>query len=202
MRSRSDPRYALLLSNYRNKAITREDIDLLSSRMDYELDEDERQKFAGALNLYVTNKSVHLHNQSYAIEQNKPLLYLCPEFSYNCGICTEDIAGIYIGIDMEVILTKNLNSQLFLCNGSRLVIRDIVYKKPITQTSLPCFIVLEDMKKKYRGKSLVEGKSLIPIFPAVDIIQCVHFEKQLTVINFNCPQHQPPTKCRVLRYHK
>ncbi|CAL8075965.1 unnamed protein product [Orchesella dallaii] len=55
----------------------------------------------------------------------------------------------------------SINIKLAVCNGTRLTIRHIVYKKPRTATSQPCFIVAESVDKKYSGLTLVTGKKYI-----------------------------------------
>lgn len=185
MRSKDDPPFANLLNNIRNKACAPNDLKLLSTRFESVLSQEERDSFKHVVNIFATNRRVHLYAQSYALSQDKPLVYLEPTLQPHCDMCFDNYRGIYVGQDMQVILTRNVSVRLKLCNGTRMYIRDFVYRKARVQNSPPDFITLEDISGSYPGLTLVPGRRIIPLFPCTDTIQCVHeADKKITVKYF------------------
>jgi len=181
LRAKDDIPFARALNSIRNKACTPEDIKLLSTRFESVLSEEERQGFADAVNLFTTNKRSHLYNQSWAISQQKPLVFLEAVLVPPCDQCSEMYNGVYIGKDMEVILNRNINTRLRLCNGTHLVTRHFVFRKKDSQ---PDFIVMESVDGKYNGLTLEKGKKLLPLFPSTERIQCNHLDCKISVKSF------------------
>jgi len=170
----SDETFGFLLDRMRLKACTKEDLELLETRLETNLKEADRERFADAINLFASNAKVNLHNKGYALDKKQPLILLDTIITPHCPQCVEEHPGVYVGLNMNVLISRNLSVRLNVCNGTQGILRQIVYKeKKSPLNTQPDFLVVECLK--YTGKPLPPScRKTFPVFPSRDYDICKH----------------------------
>lgn len=176
LRQCSDLIFAEILSRLAAGETTKEDINILSSRLSDKLSKEERHKFFSSPHLFSTNKAVDLWNGIYLSKLNIPLIKLEPQLIPDCKECLKEFPTCYVGTNVKLCLQKNLIPENCLVNGTNCVVKNVYCSK--ARNSFPDFITCE--VTNYKGSGLSEDGT-IPFGAEKEVILCRHLGQKIKV---------------------
>ncbi len=191
VRQKSDVRFADLLTNLRNRCLTQSDIDLLSSRHEDNLSDDERSEFMDVPVLFATNKQINIYNEKAVLAKNVPVKRVVPEWNIKCDECAKLIKSCFVGRGIKLHVVKNIAYQLGIANGSFCTCVDVVFDGNNRQ---PSFIIAQ--VEKFKGVPLSGTYNHVPIPIITDRVFCPHLRERLVV------KYLPTVNCEGVSFYK
>ena len=138
-----------------------------------------------AIKLSFSNEKVATDNFESLKELGHPIA--CISAIHNnakdSSLPPDDMGGLYpklfLSEGARVMLTRNIWTEVGLCNGSIGTVFDIIYNENTFPPSMPITVIVE-FDKGYEGPSLFPGKSCVPIVPVLSISDSMgsSFERQ------------------------
>jgi len=165
-----------LLSNVRDGVVTSSDWKLLLLRTPNQCNIIE--EFRNALKLTYSNKDVSLNNFETLKSLDKPIANIpaihSKKVASKCS--SDDMSGlfsiIHLSLDSRVMLTRNLWTDVGLCNGALGTVLSIVYSDGDSPPSFPIAIMIQF--DSYTGPSFSDTiTNLVPVPP------CSNFSESL-----------------------
>lgn len=191
VRQKSDLRFTELLTNLRNNSLTKSDIDLLISRHESYVSDNERSEFMSVPVLFATNKQIDVYNEQRVLAKNVPVKRVVPEWSIKCDECAKLIKSCFVGRGINLHVVKNLAYQLGVANGTCCTCVDVVFDG---NNKLPSFIVVK--VEKFKGTPLMGTNNYIPIPLYTDRVFCPHLHQRLVV------KFLPTVNCEGISFYK
>lgn len=177
-RQMGDKTYMNLLDRMHGGFTTKEDIQLLSTRLVNNLPDNELDNFWEATHIYNSNLKADFWNQHYLLNSCYSVRCIKPKLDPYCDICAKDYPSSFLGRFVGCYITRNLIVASNLVNGSNATVEDLYFKTE--NQLLPDFVAL--FVPGYTGPRL-ENKT-VPIIPLEETINCSHLEVKLKVVYF------------------
>ncbi|KAL7290849.1 hypothetical protein TKK_0015583 [Trichogramma kaykai] len=164
-RQGNDLVFSELLDNLANGDISVDEYNMLSQRKMSSLDENEKERFNGAIHLIPTNDLVRKKNEYSLRELGTPVLRINALVTGDVHRVNDDCCGLepslYLAIGCRVMLTQNIWVYGGLVNGSIGTVRAILYEENVSPPTLPSYILIHF--PSYHGPFI--HNNLFPIKP-------------------------------------
>ena len=175
-------RFRTLLSNIRDGKVTLEDWKLLLTRSPSETTLNE---LPNTVKLTHSNKDVAENNFAAMKSLRNPIASVNALHSKKSATkCSSDDMGglvpkLQFCIDARVMLTRNLWTDVGLCNGAIGTVKNIIYKDSEGPPNFPIAILVEF--DSYTGPSFLEhNNNVVPIPPCSSFSDSLGFEYERT----------------------
>jgi ATP-dependent DNA helicase PIF1 len=106
-RQKDDVRFQELLSNFRFKKVTSDDVKLLETRLFKNISAEEKTKFDTATRLYSINRKVNSYNREKIASLNVPILKVASHQSPPTPLLIPEF--VFVGRHIRVSLTRDLD---------------------------------------------------------------------------------------------
>ena len=158
----------------RNGDSTLEDWNLLLSRSPSKIQHLEHFK-NNAVRLSFGNEKVAQDNYSKLKQLNQPIIQIDAQHNNSKAkhLSADDMGGleptIYLAKNARVMLTRNLWTEVGLCNGAMGTVVDVIYAEGCTPPVLPIAIIVQFDKKDYSGPSFCDNiPNCVPLYPVTN----------------------------------
>lgn len=128
-----------------------------------------------AIKLSFGNEKVAKDNYNKLCDLGHPIIQINAQHSNNKAknLSAEDIGGLepvlYLAKNARVMLTRNLWTELGLCNGALGTVRHVIYAEGHSPPVLPIAIIVQFDKKDYSGPSFCDSiANCVPIYPVTN----------------------------------
>ena len=128
-----------------------------------------------AVKLSFGNEKVAKDNYTNLQNNNQPIIQIDAQHNNNQAkhLPADDMGGLqptlYLAKDARVMLTRNLWTDVGLCNGSMGTLLHVIYVEGQSPPSLPIAIIVQFDDKDYLGPSFIEHiPNCVPIYPVTN----------------------------------
>lgn len=170
MRQSGDVTFQQILTNIRNGRVSENDVTLLETRLDTNLDPNELNSFIDATHIFATNKFAENWNEIYLSQKPIAIKVVPPVLTPECEFCAREYYGCFLGKGVSASITRNLCPVKNVVNGSECTVEELFYEND--HDPLPTFVTVH--VKNYSGATLDD--KTIPIPCVTERAFCPHSE--------------------------
>jgi len=161
-RQKEDLEFQKLLLHIRRKKVTEKDLNVLRSRIYWNLPEEEQLLFQDAINIYPRNASARKYNEECVAKSGNPKILIKPLQFPESPVITEEDEEFPICLDSKVVLKRNYSLPHKLVSGSSGTVFGFVFNSE-NQTRVPDILLIKF--PEYTGPT-IDG--IVPIPQTID----------------------------------